>query len=163
MKFAPVSTDPFEHYFYQRAELADTIAASGSIADAYMLATASLDALAEIWLNDFPDIRQKLERELGGRVPSSIRLTRLLKQFASSDPLVNKVAVVCFAEDWKHNCPKEVHMADQLLSKRISNHFDEFLRARESPKSYLDVSRDELTHECTELKSRLESRWSRVK
>jgi hypothetical protein len=76
MTFNPVSNDPFEHYFYKRAQLADDMTASGFALDAYTLATASLDTLAEIWFNDFPDTKQKLEKELGGTVPSGINLSR---------------------------------------------------------------------------------------
>lgn len=154
MIFTPVSNDPFEHYFYKRAQLADDMAASGSTVDAYTLATASLDALAEIWFNDFPDVKRQLESELGGSVPSSIRLARLLKNFVSNDPRVSKVAVVCFAEDWKYYRPQDAHIADQLLSKRLSNNPDEFLRSHELPKSYLDVPRDELAQECPDLLTR---------
>ena len=154
MTFTPVSNDPFEHYFYRRAQLADDMAASGSVVDAYTLATASLDALAEIWFNDFPDFKRKLESELGGSVPSSIRLARLLKNFVSDDPRVSKVAVVCFAEDWKYYRPQDAHIAEQLLSKRLSNNSNEFLRSHELPKSYLDVSRDELVQECPDLATR---------
>ena len=150
MTFTPVSNDPFEHYFYKRAQLADDMAASGSIVDAYTLATASLDALAEIWFNDFPDVKRKLESELGGNVPSSIRLARFLKNFVSADPRVSKVAVVCFAEDWKYHRPRDAHIADQLLSKRLSDNPN----SHELPKSYLDVSRDELAQECPDLATR---------
>jgi hypothetical protein len=143
--------DPFEGYFYKRADLADQIAASGSVIDAYTLATASLDALAEIWLNDFPDAKKNLEIECGGSIPSSIRLTRLLKNFVSHDPRVSKVAVVCFAEDWKRYRPQEAHIAELLLNNRLSDDSDEFMRRYEPPKSSLDLSREELAKECPEL------------
>jgi hypothetical protein len=151
MTFTPVSNDPFEHYFYKRAQLADDLATSGFLEDARILSAASLDALAEIWLNDFPDEKRNLESELGGRVPSSIRLARFLKKFSPNDPRVRKVAVICFAEDWKHYIPRDASIADRLLIKRLSNESDEFLRAHEMPKSYLDVSRDDLLRECPEL------------
>ena len=51
MNFKAVSNDPFKHYFYKRTQLADDMTASGSALDAYTLATASLEALAEIWFN----------------------------------------------------------------------------------------------------------------
>ncbi|MEQ9548641.1 MAG: hypothetical protein RIM23_03330 [Coleofasciculus sp. G3-WIS-01] len=157
MTFMPVlNDDPFERYFYRRAELANKMADQGFEVDAYTLATASLDALAEIWLHDFPDVKQDLQRELGGGIPSSIRLARLLKKFVPNDSDVKKVAVVCFAEDWKRYRPQDTHMADQLLSKRLSNDPDPFLRAYESPKSYLDISRDKLAQECPELTTRPE-------
>ena len=56
MTFIPVATDPFEDYFYKRAQMADDMASSGCVVDAYTLATASLDALAAIWFNDLPDV-----------------------------------------------------------------------------------------------------------
>ena len=151
---APISNDPFEHYFYRRAQLVDDMAASGSIVESYILATASLDAVAEIWFNDFPEVKRKLESELGGKVPSSIRLARLLKNFISNDPHVSKVAVVCFAQDWKCYRSEDAHIADQLLSKRLSDDPDEYLRSHELPKSYLDVSRNELAQECPEITTR---------
>lgn len=154
MTFTPVSSNPFEHYFYKRAQLADDMVASGSFIDAYTLATASLDALAEIWFNDFPNVKRKLNSEFGGTVPCSIRLARFLKEFVSDDFRVNKVAVVCFAEDWKYYRPQDTHIADQLLSKRLSNSTNRFLRSCELPKSYLDVSCDELAQECPELLTR---------
>jgi len=46
MTFNPVSSDPFEHYFYKRAQLADEMALVGHVVDTHTLATASLDALA---------------------------------------------------------------------------------------------------------------------
>ncbi|MGD2182892.1 hypothetical protein [Lusitaniella coriacea] len=154
MTFTPVSNDPFEHYFHKRAQRADDMTASGTILDANILATAALDALAKIWLNDFPDVKRNMEKDLGGGIPSSIRLSRLLKTFASHDPRVSKVAVVCFAEDWKLYRPQDTDIANRLLSKRLSDDPNEFLRAHELPKSYLDVSRNELTQECPELTTR---------
>ena len=101
-----------------------------------------------------PDVKRKLESELGGKVPSSIRLARLLKNFISNDPRVSKVAVVCFAEDWKYYRPQDAHIAEQLLSKRLSDNPDEFISSYELPKSHLDVSRDELARECPDLATR---------
>jgi hypothetical protein len=151
MTFTPVSNDPFEHYFYQRAQLADEMADSHCLPEAYTLATASLEALAQIWFHDFPDVKRKLEKELGGTVSGSIRLTRLLKNFCSHDPRVEKVAVICFAEDWKHYRPQDAHIADQLLNKRLSDNPIKELRSYELPKSYLDVSRNKLAQECPYL------------
>lgn len=156
MTFTLISNDPFEEYFYKRAELADQMANSGFVADAYTLATAYLDALAEIWLNDFPDAKKNLDSELGGTVPSSIRLARLLKKFISNDPRVNKVAVVCFAEDWRYYRPQDAHIANKLLQPRLSDELDKRLKVHELPKSYLDISRDELAQECPELMECLE-------
>jgi hypothetical protein len=148
MTFNPVSSDPFEHYFYKRAQLADEMASVGHVTDSHTLAIASLDALAAIWLHDFPDIRKNLEIELGGKVPASIRLTRFLKHFIVDDPRVSMVAVVCFAEDWKYYRPQDSHLAEKLLITRISNN------PNQPPKSYLNVSRIELAQECPELNSR---------
>jgi hypothetical protein len=149
----PISKDPFEHYFYKRAQLSDDLVTSGAYTDAYMLATSSLDALAEIWLTDFPDIKQNLDTELGGSIPSSIRLARFLKEFASSDPDVKKVAVLCFAEDWKHYRPQDAHIANQLINKRLSDNTNELIRSHTLPDSSLDISREELSKECPEIAS----------
>lgn len=151
MTFYPTSINPFENYFQERAQLADEMASQGHATDSHTLSTASLDALAEIWLHDFPTTKQKLESELGGAIPASIRLARFLKQFVPNDPRVSKVAVICFAEDWKHYRPQDTQIANQLLYRRLSNNPDEFLRAHEPPKSYLDVSRAELAEECAEF------------
>lgn len=148
MTFNPVSSDPFERYFYERAELADKMALAGHVVAARILATASLDALAEIWLHDFPDIKKKLQSELGGKVRASIRLARFLKQFAVGDARVSKVAVICFAEDWKKHRPQDTDIANRLLNRRISNN------PYQLPSSYLDLSRDDLAQECPELNSR---------
>ncbi len=148
MTFNPVSSDPFEHYFYKRAQLADQMALAGHVNDSHTLATASLDALAEIWLHDFPDTKNSLEIELGGKVPASIRLARFLKHFVVDDPHVSKIAVVCFAEDWKYYRPQDSHLADKLLRTRISDNLYEL------PKSYLNVSRIELAQECPDFNSR---------
>jgi hypothetical protein len=144
----PASFDPFENYFCKRAQLADEMALAGHVTDAHTLATASLDALSEIWLHDFPDVKKQLENELGGTVPASIRLARFLKQFAVGDDRVGKVAVVCFAEDWKKYRPQDTDIADRLLSRRISN------EPNELPRIYLDLTRNELAQECPELNSR---------
>jgi hypothetical protein len=152
MNFVPTSADPFESYFHNRAQLADAIVTSGSFIDAYILATASLDALAEIWFSDFPDVKEQLQTELGVQnVPSAIRLTRFLKTFASNDPDVNKVAVICFAEDWKRHIQQDSQLADQLLKKRLSDNPDDFLRSHELPKAYLDIPINELIQECPSL------------
>lgn len=152
MIFIPTTTDPFEHYFYKQAQHADEMVASGSAPAAYTLATLSLDALAEIWLHDFPEVEEKFKKEFRGKIPSSIRLARLLKQFIPNDPCVSKVAVVCFAEDWKHYLPQDSHIAEQLLSKRINQ--DPIFAGHELPRAYLDKSRDELAKECPELAAR---------
>ncbi|TRV41633.1 MAG: hypothetical protein EWV53_19805 [Microcystis panniformis Mp_MB_F_20051200_S9] len=148
MTFNPVSSDPFGHYFYKRAELADEMILAGYVVEARILATAYLDALAEIWLHDFPNIKKKLEREFGGKVPGSIRLARFLKQFAVGDARVSKVAVICFAEDWKKHRPQDTDIANRLLNRRINNN------RHQLPSSYLDLSRDDLAQECPELNSR---------
>lgn len=147
MSCNPTSSDPFEYYFYERAQLADEMASTNHVVDAHTLATASLDALATIWLHDFPNIKNKLENEIGGAVPASIRLARFLKQFVADDSRVSKVAVVCFAQDWKKNRPQDACLADKLLIERIGD-------SHTFPKSYLDISRTELAQECPELNSR---------
>jgi hypothetical protein len=137
----------FERYFYERAQLADEMASTDHVVDAHTLATASLDALAMIWLHDFPNVKKKLDTEMGGAIRASIRLARFLKQFVADDSRVGKVAVVCFAQDWKKNRPQDAYLADKLLIKRIGD-------SHTFPKSYLDVSRTELAQECPELNSR---------
>ena len=154
MELSPKTNNPFEHNFYKRAQLADQMTVSGYINEAYTLATASLDALAEIWMNDFPDDKQDLEIEFRGKVPSSIRLARLFKKFLPSDSLASRVAVICFAEDWKFYYPEDAAIADRLLTRRMGDDPDERIRAYEMPKAHLDVSRDELVRECPELSTR---------
>jgi hypothetical protein len=118
------------------------------------LATASLDSIAEIWMHDFPCDSQRLERELGGKIPSSIRLARLFKTFIPGDALASRVAVICFAEDWKLHNPEDSVIADRLLDRRMGDSPYEGLRDYQRPTAYLDVSRDELSHECPELANR---------
>ncbi|MEM1292487.1 MAG: hypothetical protein AAGH67_13540 [Cyanobacteria bacterium P01_H01_bin.162] len=155
MASSPKTNNPFEHYFYKRAQLADHLANSGCLIDAYTLATASLDAIAEIWMHDFPQDNQNLKSELGvEKVPSSIRLARLFKKFIPSDSLASRVAVICFAEDWKLHHPEDAAIADSLLIKRMGDDPDPRIRDYEMPKAYLDVSRDELSRECPELAAR---------
>ena len=147
MTFNPVPSDPFENYFYKRAQLADEMTSKGYENDANTLAIASLDAMAEIWLHDFPDIKKNLEIALGGKAPASIGLARFLNHFVVDDPRVSKIAVVCFAEDWKYYHPKDAHLADKLLSARISDN------PNKQPKSYFDISRIELAKECLDFNS----------
>jgi hypothetical protein len=130
------------------------LASSGFVEDSRILSVTSLDALAEIWLHDFPIKKIQLERQLGGKFPASIRFTRFLKEFIVNDPTVEKVAVACFAEDWKYHLSQDISLAERLLSKRFGNNSNEFLRAREMPKSYLDVSRSELLLECPQITTR---------
>jgi hypothetical protein len=151
MSFRPVSTDPFEYYFYKRAQVAEELADSGAVVDAYILTTASLDALAAIWLSDFPNDQKDMKKEQGGSIPASIRLTRFLKKFAPNDPHVKKVAVICFAQDWKEHRQKDNHIAELLLSRRMyrgNQESGKWLLPRN-----LDVSREELTQECPQIKN----------
>jgi hypothetical protein len=141
----------FEHYFHRRADVADQLTQLGGITDSLILATTALDALAKIWLHDFPETEKQLKLCYGGGIPESIRLSQLLKQFAPKDPDASKVAVVCFAEDWKLFRPEDSNLADQLLDKRLSNQPYPFLRSCDPPKSYLDVSLDDLEQECPRI------------
>ncbi|PAX54171.1 hypothetical protein [Brunnivagina elsteri] len=142
---------PFEHYFLRRADVADQLTHSGTVTDSLILATTALDALAKIWLHDFPETEKELSRHYRGGISESIRLSQLLKQFAQEDPGASKVAVVCFAEDWKLFRPEDSALAHQLLDKRLSNHPNELLRVDELPKSYLDLPLDDLERECPQI------------
>lgn len=137
--------DPFERYFHDRADLADELARTGHVLDACVLATTALDALGEIWVHDFPDEGKALDREAGGRVSGSIRMARLVKRFASTDADAPKVAVVCFAEDWKRHVPAAAAHASGLLASRLGK-----LRG-ELPHSHRDVTRAALIAECPEI------------
>lgn len=136
----------FEWFFHNRAEVADKLADSGSLIDSLILSTTSLDALAKIWLHDFPDTKEALDKEYGGGISERIRLTRLLKKFAANDPDANKVAVICFAEDWKRYYPQESAMADQLIDKRRGT--TPFERDWMSLNISLDVPIELLAKEC---------------
>lgn len=109
----------FEKYFHDRADLADKLAENGWVLEARTIAAASLDALASIWLHDYPDVKSKLVAELAGTPPPSIRMTRFLKLFAAADEEVHKVAVVCFAEDWKRYDTNSAALAARLLAPRL--------------------------------------------
>jgi hypothetical protein len=141
----------FENYFHSRADVADQLYSTGASTDAEILATTALDALAKIWFHDFPTTQGELQRHYGGGVPESTRLSLLLKHFAKDDSDAAKVAVVCFAEDWKLFCSEGSASADQLLDRRLSNNSNEFLRNHELPKSYLDVPLAELEKECPQI------------
>ena len=153
MKYIPLTTDPFEHSFYEYAQWLEE---AWSVTAANTLATSSLDALAGIWLHNFPDAKKKLQKEVGGTIPASIRLARFLKQFIPNDPDVNKVAVVCFAEDWKLYRPQDAHVADLIINKRVNKDPNDVFSGHEPPRAYLDVSRDELARECPELAANLD-------
>lgn len=136
----------FEKYFHRRADLADRLVQEGSRLEAITIATASIDALATIWLHDFPDEQQNMNREFAeGKMPASVRMTRFLKRFASDDEDVQKVAVVSFAEDWKLHAPTHSQAADRLLQPRISK------KRGELPRSYLDIPIAGLLVEAPEI------------
>jgi hypothetical protein len=132
----------FERYFHDRAELADELSAGGRSIDANIIATTALDALGEVWLHDFAQERAAMEQALGGKVPPSIRMARLVKTFGVGAPHVGKVAVILFAEDWKRHVNTAVGDADALLKPRRPQ-----VRG-ELPHAHLDVPRDELLREC---------------
>ncbi len=139
---------PFKNYFLRRADVADQLTNSGETIASLILGTTALDALAKIWFHDFPAAEKGIIGYYGGGIPESIRLSQLLKRFAKDDLDASKVAVVCFAEDWKLFHPEDTCIANQLLDKRLSDNPNEFLRSKELPKSYLDVSLKDLEHEC---------------
>lgn len=148
-----ISLDPFEDYFHKRAEIADTLAESSStIVDSLILSTTALDALAKIWLHDFPEEEQRLKEiydiKPRNNIPSNLCFSRFLKEFAKNDPDANKVAVVCFAEQWKLYDPNNTNLAEQLLQTRLSDSDNPIIQLAESPKSWFDVSLEELGEEC---------------
>jgi hypothetical protein len=134
--------DLFEKYFHDRADLADELSRGGYALEASVLATTALDALAEIWVHDFPAEGKALDVEAGGRVSGSIRMARLVKRFAPAEPEAQKVAVVCFAEDWKRHVPAAAATADTLLKPRLGKFRGEL------PHSHQDVPRAALLAEC---------------
>ncbi len=132
----------FKSYFHMRADVAEDLHKAGWTVDANIVATTALDALAEVWLHDFPGQSKTIQKLLGGAVPPSIRMARLVKRFAADAPHSDKVAVLMFAEDWKKNVPAATADADALLAPRIPKHRGEL------PHAHLDVSREELFQEC---------------
>lgn len=158
----------FEQYFKKKAQAADILADSDLVVDSIILATTGLDALAKIWFHNFPKIKQELDRKYDGGIGESIRFSELLKNFAEDKQEVNKIAVVCFAQDWKDYSPEDSCIADELLKPRLSQSKSEFIRNREFPKQYLDVSLEELKDECSiileslELDDRVQSQLSRL-
>jgi hypothetical protein len=134
--------DPFERYFHDRADLADELSGRGHVFEASVLATTALDALAEIWVHDFPTEAKALDVEAGGRVSGSIRMARLVKSFAPAESEAQKVAVVCFAEDWKRHVPGATATVDAILQPRVGK-----MRG-ELPHSHQDVPRAALLAEC---------------
>ena len=136
---------PFENYFHRRATVADQLYSQGDTVDARILATTALDALAEIWLDDFPKIEKKLNQCYGGGIPASIRLSQLLKHFAKEDRDASKVSVVCFAEDWKLHRSQDSDLANRLLDERLNYYFQQL------PQSSCDLSLTELEQECPQI------------
>ncbi|NEQ49885.1 MAG: hypothetical protein F6K11_07105 [Leptolyngbya sp. SIO3F4] len=142
---------PFEKYFHRRAAVAEELYSTAASTDAKILATTALDALAKIWFHDFPVRKKELQNHYGGEISESARLSLLLKHFAKDDPDAAKIAVVCFAEDWKLYCSEDSTSANQLLDRRLNNSSNEFLRNHELPKSYLDLPLIELEKECPQI------------
>jgi hypothetical protein len=136
----------FEAYFYQRATVADGLTDLGWALDACTLAAAAIDALASIWLGDFPEQAALISAELGGALPASIRLTRFVKRFSAPDSNARNIAVVCFAEDWKRHDADALEYANRLLEKRTRKYC--------LPFSHLDVDIDRLLVEAPELSDR---------
>lgn len=135
----------FKNYFLHRADVADQLAMHGELICSQILTTTALDALAKIWFHDFPEREKNLKKYYVQNYSEAIRLSLLLKEFAQSDPDASKVAVICFAEDWKRYRPEETSLANQLLSTRLSNDLYEL------PRSYLDVPIDKLMQECPQI------------
>jgi hypothetical protein len=135
----------FREYFNAQADVADELYRNDHTINCYITATAAIDALAEIWKSDFPAEAQALSREFGGTVPSSIRMARFVRKFAA-DPVAEKIAVICFAEDalrFKPTiAPSEVAA---LLRSRIES------KPGVLPRVDLDVDLAALTREAPTL------------
>ena len=128
----------FERFFHDRAVAADDLHERGFRVEANIVATTAIDALAEVWLHDFPMERQVMDAEFRGRVSPAIRFTRFLKRFAAGAPHTQKVAVVMFADDMKRQAPTLRDLADTILAPRGGS------LPGELPRAYLDISKHEL-------------------
>lgn len=140
-----------EGFFHVKADRIDEISRRRWDDEAAILSTTALDALAALWLHDFPEARAILERELGGGVPPAIRMSRFMKSFAPDEEECEKVAVVCFAEDLQRHVPGLRHLAAELLAERVPHRPDGRLAFGELPRAHLDKPQDDLLVECPAL------------
>ncbi|MFG3818039.1 hypothetical protein VPK24_10370 [Limnothrix redekei LRLZ20PSL1] len=136
----------FEQYFHTRADIAESLCqVLKSQIDAKIIITTAIDALSKIWLQDFPNAAIQLRESYGQEISEARRFSEFLKIFAGRDSSSSKIAVICFAEDWKENAKslEDQDFANLLLRKRI-NEDDPY----QFPKSHLDLSISELEVEC---------------
>jgi hypothetical protein len=137
----------FCDYFLQRAVISDRLIQEGQTADGLILATASLDALGKIWAHHFAEEASQLATAYGGGLSDSQRLAHMLKAFTRPEDNANKIAVVCFAEDWIEADPQRASfIRSSLLQHRVLD-----CEPRESPRSYLDLSLDDLLKQHPEI------------
>lgn len=137
----------FCKYFIKRADISDGLVKGGATTDALILSTTTLDALGKIWQHHFPEEVHRLALTYGGGLSDSQRLAHLLKQFARADKHANKIAVVCFAEDWKRVAPQRSEFIDSALLLHRSLECEPL----ESPRAYLDTSLDQLLAQHPEI------------
>jgi len=137
----------FREYFAEHADLADALYQSGHTLICYVTATAAIDALAAIWLTDFPTDAANMRTEFGGTPPSAVRMARFVRRFAAGDPRTEKIAVVRFAEDAKRMASLGVATAevDALLAARMPK-----MRGQ-LPPSHLDLDLSGLAREAPTL------------
>lgn len=137
----------FRDYFFNRAEVSDGLTQKGATTDALILSTTSLDALGKVWAHHFAEQANQLASAFGGGLSDSQRLAYMLNEFTGPEDNANKIAVVCFAEDWKRAAPQMSSFIDStLLSNRVLA-----CEPRESPRAYLDVSLDDLLEQHPEI------------
>jgi hypothetical protein len=137
----------FLDYFFNRAQISDGLTQTGSTTEALILSTTSLDSLGKIWAYHFADEASQLASAYGGGLSESQRLAHILKKFTGTEDIANRLAVVCFAEDWKKADPQKASFIDStLLAQRALE-----CEPRESPRAYLDVSLDELLAQHPEI------------
>jgi hypothetical protein len=139
--------DPFEEYYHRRADIADKVEDLGHTHDALILAATAFDAIAAAWARQFPAD----QKEPGvGNISEAIRAARLMKRFAPRTPHAGRIAVICFAEDWKRHGNGGAD-AEQLLARRVT-------KPPELPGSDGDVLIDTLIAECPLIDSTPELR-----
>jgi hypothetical protein len=146
-KFMDDECKYFLDYFLRRAQISDGLAQTGSTTEALILSTTSLDSLGKIWAYHFAEEASRLATEYGGGLSDSQRLAHILKLFAGAEDIANRMAVVCFAEDWKKADPQKTQFIDSALLAQRSLECE----PRESPRAYLDITLDELLAKYPEI------------
>ena len=143
-------------FFRRKASRVDALAEERWDQEVTILATTALDSLGAVWFCDFPERKMALQKELGGAVPSSIRMSRLMRTFAGQDAEAQKVAVVCFAEDLRRYKPELTGLASTLLAPRVPSREPGALSFGELPYSHLDKNPRDLLDECPEIRRHAE-------